>query len=82
MTIKRKFELSSDETKRKCINEIIGRLDETLDEKIGVIAAEDILDIVTESIGPDIYNQAVKDAKKILQNRFDDIDVDLDLLKS
>ncbi len=81
MSIKRKFDLSSDETKKECINAIITRLDDALDESIGVITAEDILDIVTTHIGPDIYNNALDDVKVLLSERFADIDVGIELLK-
>lgn len=82
MSLKRKFDLSSDEVKRKCIDEIITRLDEVSGEKVGIITAEDILSIVTENIGPDIYNKAIEDSKELLKGRFADIEVELDLLKS
>jgi len=80
MTIKRKWDLSSDEVKKKCVDEIITWYDDIQGESVGIIAAEDLLSIITENIGPDLYNKGVKDAKDLLTNKMADLDVDLDIL--
>ena len=78
--MKRKWDVSSKEVRQKCVGEIINRIDEQQDLEFGLLAAEEIMDIVAQNIGPDIYNLAIKDAKKLLQDRFADIEVDLDVL--
>ena len=50
------------------------------DEKLGLFAAEDLLDFFLENIGPIIYNQGVEASKEQLRNSFDDMQLDLDLL--
>jgi len=60
---------------------IITHFDKEKYEKIGMIAAEDILEFFLQLIGPEIYNKGVDDSKKILEQRFQDLEVDLDLLK-
>lgn len=77
----KKFEIESKDLERKCIDEVIARIDELDGETPGIIAAQDIIDIVTETLGPAIYNQGVRDAKKKLQERIADLEVDIDLLE-
>lgn len=79
--MKRKWDVSSTETRKKCLEEIITRVEEQQGSTFGIIAAEEVLDIVSQNIGPDIYNLALKDAKKLLQDRMADIDTELDLLE-
>lgn len=71
----------SKEKQQKCLEEIISRIEEIEDSAVGVIAAQDIIDIVSESLGPEIYNKAVNDTAKILKERFLDIETELDLLE-
>jgi uncharacterized protein (DUF2164 family) len=79
--MKRKWDVSSKEVRKKCIDEIIARIDEQQGLDFGVLAAEEIMSIVEQNIGPDIYNLAVKDATKLLQDRISDIETELDLLQ-
>lgn len=80
--MKRKWDVSSKENRQKCIAEIITRIEEQTDVEVGIITAEDIIDIVLQNVGADIYNLAIKDVKKLLQNRLSDIETELDLLEN
>lgn len=82
MTVKRKFDFTSKATKQKCIDEIIYRVNEAVDDEIGMITAEEVLELVTENIASEIYDQAVEDVKKLLAERQMDINIEIDLLKS
>jgi uncharacterized protein (DUF2164 family) len=82
MTLKRKLDLTSKATKQKCIDEIIYRVNEAVDDEIGMITAEEVLELVTENIASEIYDQAVEDVKKLLAERQMDINIEIDLLKS
>ncbi|HBR80205.1 TPA: DUF2164 domain-containing protein [Candidatus Uhrbacteria bacterium] len=62
------------------IREIIVFFKKERDEEIGVIAAEVVLDFFLEHIGKSLYNQGLFQAKMMLQKRFEDLEVDLDLL--
>lgn len=79
--MKRKWDSENDSIQRKCIDEIITRVDEATDASIGVIAAQDIIDIVTEHLAPEIYNKGIADAKKLIREKLTDIEVDLDSLE-
>ncbi|MDO8509985.1 MAG: DUF2164 domain-containing protein [bacterium] len=78
--IKRKWDLLSKAKRKTCIDEIITFFKQKRGEKIGVIAAEDILDFFLQAIGKDIYNNGVEDSKKLLKRQFENLEVDLDLL--
>lgn len=78
--IKRKWDFLPDAKKKSCIEAIITFFNQERDEKIGVIAAEDILDFFLRDIGKEIYNKGVEDSKDLLKKRFDDLEVDLDIL--
>jgi uncharacterized protein (DUF2164 family) len=77
----RKWDLANKETRDKCISEVITRIEEIGDDKIGLIAAQDIIDIVSENFGPEIYNKAILDAKKLLEDRMNDVETEIDLLQ-
>jgi len=47
---------------------------EEFDEDLSAFRAEQILDFFLASLGPPIYNQAVQDARKFMQDRLDDLD--------
>lgn len=79
--MKRKWDAVNDEIQKKCIDEVIARIEEIEGDAVGVIAAQDIIDIVTENLAPEIYNLGVRDTKKLIQERFQDIEVDIDMLE-
>jgi len=44
------------------------------DEELSAFRAEKVLGFVADELGPQIYNQAVQDARKFMQQRLDDLD--------
>lgn len=50
---------------------------EELDEDLSEFRADQLLDFVLEVIGPQIYNQAVQDARGYMQLKLDDLDGDV-----
>jgi uncharacterized protein (DUF2164 family) len=70
----------TDDKKKACLDEIIIFFENERDEKIGVIAAEQVLNIFLQTAGTELYNKGVEDAKKTLEHRLDDLHMDLDLL--
>ena len=77
---KQKFDFVSKEKRREAIKEIIAYFQDERDEEIGIIAAGDILDFFMDSFGEEIYMKAIKDSKKMLRGKFEDLDIELDLL--
>lgn len=78
--VHRQWDLLSPEKRASCIAEIITFFKREREETIGILAAESILDLLLQSIGCEIYNRGVEDSKKALENNFDDLKLDLDLL--
>jgi len=78
--MKNKWDSDDDALQRKCLDEVIARVDEIGDSPAGIIAAQDIVDIVTEHLAPEIYNRGVRDARKVLQDKLGDLEYDLDSL--
>ncbi|PIR04069.1 MAG: hypothetical protein COV59_02705 [Candidatus Magasanikbacteria bacterium CG11_big_fil_rev_8_21_14_0_20_39_34] len=78
--LKRAWDILSDEQRQVALDDIIAFFYEKRDEKIGVIAANEILDFFLQSGGKYCYKKGVDDAKKILKQRYEDLEVDLDLL--
>ena len=78
----RKWDIKSKEINDKCVNEIITRIQEADDiESIGMIAAQDIIDIVLENAGPDIYNTALNDVSRVVSEKTQDIEYGIEELK-
>lgn len=80
MNSMRKWDITNEVTKKDCIEKIIILLDEVKDRDAGVIFAAELLDTVTGCIGPEIYNMALVDVKKVISDKIQDLDVDIDLL--
>lgn len=76
-----KFSDMPKELNDKCIDEVIARVEEIDSESVGIIAAQDIIDIVAQNIGPEIYNSAVRDVKKLLTDKMTDFEFEIDQLQ-
>lgn len=77
----RKWDLTNEQARRQCLDEIIARIDEQGDAEFGVIAAQEIIDIVASHLGPQIFNDAVDEIKKSVEKKLADLEIDLDILK-
>ena len=76
--IKRRWERLSDEERKLVKEEMILFFENERDEKIGIIAAEEILNFFLKSVGSKLYNKGINDAKKALENRYEELQFDLD----
>ena len=79
--IHRGLDMLTEKDKDSCVKEIIRYFLDERSETIGVIAAGNVLDFFLQNIGPDIYNKAVEDTKKLLKDQLEGWDVEIDLLK-
>lgn len=66
--------------RQQAVNEIVTYFKSDRGEEIGIIAAEAILDFFLETAGKTIYNKGVYDAKRLLEQHFDDFAIDLEAL--
>ena len=77
----KKFDTLSKEVEKHLVEVIITRINGIGDSEAGYIAAQDIIDSVLQVYGPEIYNMGIRDTKKLLQEKFYDIETELDILK-
>ena len=75
---KRIWERLSDEEKRSANEELILFFENERDEKIGIIAAEEIINFFLQTVGSKLYNKGVTDSRKVLNNRMEELNYDLD----
>jgi uncharacterized protein (DUF2164 family) len=77
----RKWDITDEQVKKRCVEAVLERLSEQGDAAFGVLAAQEIIDIVAGYLGPQAYNAAIEDAKRATRNKFADLEVDLDILQ-
>lgn len=63
------------EKKRQVIYSIRKYFAENLEEEIGDLKADLILDFILKEIGPTVYNQAVSDAQVYFQDKTNDLEL-------
>jgi uncharacterized protein (DUF2164 family) len=67
--------ISLDETRREqLIKRLQAFFEEEFEEELSTFRAERTLDFLLDVLGPPIYNQAVQDARKFVQERLDDLE--------
>ncbi len=76
--IKRGWDVLADDQRRKIIGEIITFFSEQRDEKIGVVAAGEMLDFFLRTTSSSIYNKALDDIRPFLEKKLDDTLFDID----
>jgi uncharacterized protein (DUF2164 family) len=63
-----------EERRRLLIEGLRGFYLESFDEQLSAFRAEQLLDYFLETAGPQVYNQAVQDARGFMQRKLDDLD--------
>ena len=78
------WDVLSDDERRFLVGEIVGYFETERGEKIGVVAAGQILDFFLRMAGPLLYNRALDDTKVLLEKNLGSIllDIDVTLRKS
>ena len=79
--MKKKFDIPDVALQRKCIEEVITRIEQVDTDQVGIITAQEIIDIVVQNLGPAIYNMGLFDAKKLLQEQYEKMESELDVLE-
>ena len=74
--VKRSWDLLPDENRRECVRELIDFYRNERDEKIGMIAAENMLDHFLQHAGISLYNKGVEDSMRYLRERFENLELD------
>lgn len=74
----RKWDRLTEEERQQAIDALIGFFEVERDEKIGVVAAGELLNHVLQTAGTSLYNKGIEDARKALRARMDELNYDLD----
>ena len=64
----------TEDRKDRLIGQLQSLFEREFDEKLSAFRAEQILDLMLNTLGPGIYNQAVQDVRAHLQSKLDDLD--------
>ncbi|MBC3872734.1 DUF2164 domain-containing protein [Undibacterium flavidum] len=65
------------ELRKQAITSLQRYFDLNMEEKLGNLQADALLNFLLEEIGPSIYNQAVNDVQNHLQTRVQELDIDV-----
>ena len=63
-----------DDARKQAIASLKRYFDEVLDDDIGDLKADMMLDFILKEIAPTVYNQAIVEAQKYMQERVTDMD--------
>ncbi|MDH5589608.1 MAG: DUF2164 domain-containing protein [Gemmatimonadota bacterium] len=63
-----------DARRERLIRELRTFFQDQFDEDLTEFRAAQVLDFFLEALGPQVYNQAVHDARRYLQEKLDDLD--------
>lgn len=63
-----------EERKAALVEGLRGFFLERFDEQISAFRAEEVLDYVIAAVGPQVYNQAVDDARRYMLEKLEDLD--------
>jgi uncharacterized protein (DUF2164 family) len=79
--VDRSGNLLTEEQRKVAINDIVDFYSTERDEEIGVIAAESLLDMLLQEVGPHIYNKAIQESKDFVKTRLEELEIDMEVLK-
>ncbi len=65
------------ERRERLVGSLRGFFLETFDEDLSPFRAEQVLDHVLETAGPQVYNQAVQDARRFMMQKLEDLEGDV-----
>ena len=67
----------TDERRAALIQGIRAYFTESFDEDLSAFRAEGLLDFFVGEIGPAVYNQGVQDARRFIQEKLEDLEVEV-----
>ncbi len=77
----KKLQFIDKKERQKLNNEIINFFKKENDVEIGFIFADELIDLFLETSAKQIYNQGIEDAKKLIQEKMDYLETDIDSIK-
>lgn len=77
--VKRSWDVLTDQQRKIAIEEIISFFSSERNEQIGILAAENVLDMFLEKIGTHLYNKGVEDTKDFVKKRLEEVAIDIEV---
>ena len=74
-----KLSLLTDDQRKAAIHSIINYYVTEREEELGIIAAEDLLDMFLDTIAKDLYNKGVDDTKKFIKEQLELADTEIEI---
>jgi uncharacterized protein (DUF2164 family) len=74
------FEFESELKKQEFLKEIIGFFETERNEEIGIIAAEEVSNFFLDSLGKEIYNKGLKDARASIHEKIEEFDANVEFV--
>jgi uncharacterized protein (DUF2164 family) len=79
MIHKKQIGLLNEQQRQIAINEIIDFFATERDEQLGIIAAQDILDMFLENIAKTVYNKGVDDTRNYVTEKLSELETNIEL---
>jgi uncharacterized protein (DUF2164 family) len=67
----------TEERRERMLRSLRQFLEDELDLDLGALRAARLLDFFVKELGPPVYNQAIQDARGLLQEKLDDLEGEL-----
>ena len=66
----------TDERKQLLVTKLVRLYREEFDEELSTFRAERVLELFVKTLAPQVYNQAIQDARGFVQEKLDDLDAE------
>jgi uncharacterized protein (DUF2164 family) len=76
---KRSWDLLTDSQRKTAVDEIISFFRNERNEEIGILAAENLLDMFQHQVGVQLYNKGVEDTKDFVKSRLEEVSIDIEV---
>jgi uncharacterized protein (DUF2164 family) len=77
--IKKSWDILGDDQRREAIDRMISFFRSERSEEIGVLAAENILDMFLQDLGVQLYNKGIDDTKDFIKKWQEDLALDIEV---
>lgn len=77
--VKRSWDILTEQQRKTAIDEIISFFRSERGEDIGILAAENFLDMFQQQIGVHLYNKGVDDTKEFVKKRLEEVAIDIEV---
>lgn len=77
--VKRSWDLLSNAERKIAVDHIISFFRNERGEEIGILAAENLLDMFQEQVGTKLYNKGVENTQDFVKKRLEEVSFDIEV---